>query len=162
MRRSLTILTICTYAFISCINNGVVKSMTIVQDSVVISKVEIIDIEFYNQLDSLIKFEKKCMHSSLKELHWVFDSNNKGGYMLTAESGFGRGKIPIGYYIIDSSIVFFRTNEPRLFINKHSDRKLTYVYTKKDLQGPEDYSVWIFKFIDKRLEIVKSYTLPCN
>ncbi|MFP5471889.1 MAG: hypothetical protein ACLGGV_09870 [Bacteroidia bacterium] len=124
----------------------------------VMNQVEFIDLNFYNILDSLVKFEKKCLNSNLDELHWTFFKINEKIYEFTAHSDFG-GEYS-GYTTIDNTLVFFNTDEPSLY--KKTNKKREFHFTNKKFPYPEDYSVWILKSKNGEMKILKSYTLPCE
>lgn len=121
-------------------------------------EVEFIDLRFYNQLDSLIKYEKMCLGSTLKGLHWTFFKIAENKYELTASSDFGGTYL--GYAIIDNSLVFFSPDEPRLY--RKAERKKEFKFENKKFPYPEDYSVWIFMNDRNEMKITESYTLPCD
>jgi len=121
-------------------------------------EVELLDTLFRNQIDSLIRFEKKCLGSSGIGLHWTFIKMAENKYELTAHTDFG-GTYQ-GYTIIDNSLVFLMPDEPLLYYK--TNRKKDFVFENKKFPYAEDYSVWIFEFEDRVLTILKSYTLPCD
>jgi hypothetical protein len=125
---------------------------------VTLNEIEIINSNFYRQLDSLIRWEKKCSNSTLKELHWMFHPFGKEIYELTAASDFG-GKYN-GYIIIDNSVVFLAPDLPDFY--RVTNKAKEFKFENKKFPYPEDYSVWIFESKEKKMKIIKSYTLPCN
>ncbi len=129
-----------------------------VQVKVKMNEIEFLDSVFFKQIDSLIKFEKKCMNSTLKGLHWVFNDIGEKTYELTASSDFA-GTYH-GYVVIDNSIVFLGPKELRLY--RKTERNRMFIFANKKFPFPEDYSVWLFKFDGERIKLVKSYTFPCD
>lgn len=121
-------------------------------------EIEFINLRFYNQLDSLIKFEKRCLGSSLKGLHWTFFKIAENSYELTASSDFGGTYI--GYATIDNSVVFLSHEEPELY--RRTARQKEFRFNNKKFSYTEDYSVWQFKREGNEMKITKSYTLPCD
>lgn len=121
-------------------------------------EIEFVDAAFKHQLDSLIRYEKKCPGSSGSELHWTFFKMTEDKYEFTAHTDFG-GNFQ-GYALIDNSVVFFGPELPSLY--SKTERKKDFVFENKKFPYPEDYSVWIFSLEDGVMKVIKSYTLPCD
>jgi len=126
--------------------------------SVVLNEIEIIDTNFNSQVECILKKEKKCGESKLRELHWLLVQTDKNLFELSASPYF-EGEY-FGYCRIDSSIVLLQPHLSDIYLQTPRKKKIKFI--KCAIEVPNDCSNWNFILKDKTLNLNNPFLIGCD
>lgn len=132
-----------------------------------IKRLELINNEFCEILDSLVREERKCEEYHESKLLWsvYFAKYNKKDYKdidiiyVTLFSRFNKKGKPMGYFEVngDAFILFGEYIHPDFFIKTNESK--TFKTINFALPYLEDHATWIYGYKKRKIFKVKAY--PC-
>ncbi|MDT0648461.1 hypothetical protein RM545_17370 [Zunongwangia sp. F260] len=128
-------------------------------NNLALKEFQITESSFNSILDSIVKREKRCMTSSLSNLHWTIFELQENVYHLTMASDIGKADFK-GFFYVDGML--FLTSEKLAGFIKETGKTKEFTFEAKNMTDPEDYSAYFLANLEGKMNMVKSYPLPCE